>query len=140
MRKIVSSAAAIILAIVMSNATTLPFSAGVLVILYVWHRDSFVFFVAFILGLILDSLFVRDLGRTSFFFLVFLFVLFLYERKFEVNSLLFVFIASFIGGLSYLIFFGYSSIFLQALVSSLFAVVLFFVIRVFFLRKTSELN
>lgn len=140
MGKILFSVIAIVLTIVLSSSTTLPFSAGALVILYVWYRDSLVFFVAFILGLILDSLLVRDLGRTSFFFLVFLFVLFLYERKFEVNSLLFVFIASFIGGLSYLIFFGYSFAILQALVSSLITVVLFLLIRVSFLRKTSELN
>ena len=108
-----------------SAITTIPFSVGLLVATTVIFKKSWVFFLAFGLGLFLDLITVRVLGYSSLMFTIFVFILFLYERKFETRNTIFVFIASFLGSLIYLRVFNYQQIFLQSLINSLFAIIFF---------------
>jgi cell shape-determining protein MreD len=113
------------LTVSVSAVTTIPFSVGLLVATTVIFKQSWVFFLAFGLGLFLDLIMVRVLGYSSLMFTIFALILFLYERKFETRNAIFVFIASFLGSLVYLRVFNYQQIFLQSLINSLFAIIFF---------------
>lgn len=111
--------------IIASGITTIPFLIGLLAIVTVLFKKSRVFFLALGLGLFLDLISIRPLGQTSLMLAIFVFLIRLYERKFETKTITFVFISTFLGSLAYLMIFGYQQIFLQSLVNSLFAVLLF---------------
>lgn len=105
--------------------TTLPAPLILLLCYAVVFKRSWVFALAFFTGLFLDIIFVRILGQTSTSFLIFIFIVFLYERKFEIQSKPFVFFAAFLGSIGYLLVFGYNHVLEQSLASSLIAVLLF---------------
>ena len=111
--------------VMLSGITTIPLSLPLLVILSVFFRKSWVFFVAFGLGLLLDLFWLRSLGQTALMLVLFVLFINLYERKFETQTLTFVFSASFLGSLIYLQVFGYQQILLQSLVNSLLTLLLF---------------
>jgi len=117
-------------ALILSTITTLPFILIVLLCFSVVFKTRWIFVLAFFAGLYLDIIFVRILGQSSIFFIIFIFLLFLYERKFEIQSIPFVFFASFLGSAGYLFMVNSNYIFMQAVVSSIFAVLIFkFLIR-----------
>ena len=117
------------LLIIISSLTTIPLSIAVLSVITVLFEKSWVFFAAFLLGLFLDLFGLRPLAQTSLFFVLFVFIIWLYERKFETQTLTFVFFSSFLGSLIYLIVFRYNNILFQAFVSALFAVLVFHLIQ-----------
>lgn len=80
--------------------------------------------LAFFLGLILDSLYLRTLGMTSIFFLVFLFGLFTYERKFEIDNLSFIFVSSFLGSMALFLVLGDSSVLTKSVLVAVFTVII----------------
>jgi cell shape-determining protein MreD len=105
-----------------SGITTIPFAVGLLTMGTVLFQKSWVFFLALGLGLFLDLISVRPLGYASLVLTIFVFLLMLYERKFETQTATFIFIATFLGSLVYLKIFGCQQILLQSLVSSLLTV------------------
>lgn len=111
--------------LIINGITTIPFAIALLVVATVVFKKSWVFFAAFGLGLFLDLILIRPLGYTSLVFAIFVFLIRLYERKFETQTLAFVFISSFLGSLIYLLIFSYNQAFIQSLVNSLIAVLLF---------------
>ena len=76
-------------------------------------------------GIILDVVFLKTIGATSIFFMLFLCIVFLYERKFEILTIPFVFLATFLGGLFYMNMMGYYDVFQYALINSLLTVLCF---------------
>lgn len=127
-----------LLIVVLSSLTTVPFSIAALVVATVLFKKFWVFFAAFLLGLLLDLFGLRPLGYTSLMLVVFMFIIGLYERKFEAQTITFVFVATFLGSLVYLNIFGYQQILLQSLLNSSFAILLFKVLYFGKLRKLSE--
>jgi len=111
--------------IAVSAITTIPFSIGLLVIASVLFKKSWVFFLALGLGLFLDLTMIRPLGYTGLVLTIFAFILFLYERKFETQTVAFVFISTFFGSVFYLWLFGYQMVFLQAFINALSAILFF---------------
>lgn len=119
-----------------SSVTTIPIVFVVLLCLTVIYKESFVFLLAFIFGLILDVLSFRAPGVSSTFFIVFIFLVLIYQKKFEITTYPFVTISSFIGSFIFLIVKGVKNdLFLQSLVSTLFAVTFFY-----FLKRFVKLN
>lgn len=114
-----------LLTIILSGISTISFSVGLLVVTTVIFKKSWVFFAAFLLGLFLDLALIRPLGYTSLIFTILVFLIRLYERKFEIETITFVFFAAFLGSLIYLMIFDYSNVFLQSLISALIGVLLF---------------
>lgn len=103
-----------------------------LVCLLCWaiaKRDASVFLGAFFAGIVLDIFALRAIGSTSLFFLLFIFLILLYQKKYEINSYPFVFVASFLGSLGFLGVFGYGNIFFQALITSVLALLFFTLVR-----------
>jgi hypothetical protein len=108
---------------------SLPLVFVCLLCLTIVLRSSVLFLVAFLAGILLDVFALRSVGETSMFLLGAIFLLFLYQRKYEINSYPFVLLASFIGSLLYLFFFGYPYAFLQAILCTIFAAIVFTFIK-----------
>src|SRR5579859_4109628 len=101
-----------------STITTMPLVLIILFCAIIVFRKSGVFVLSFFSGLILDSVTLQTLGKSSIFFLIFLTAALLYGRKFEVQSIPFVFLFSFLGSTMYLWYFGYQYIFIEGIVSA----------------------
>lgn len=114
------------------TVTTLPLSLIFLLCFLIVRRSRFIFFSAFLAGLVLDLMRVQPLGSTAIFFLTFLYLVLLYNKKYEINSYPFVAASAFLGSWLYLVIFGYTSALMQAIVSSLIAGVLFAVLSLKF--------
>ena len=109
--------------------TALPLVLICVICMTIVLRDSSIFLLAFIAGILLDTFALRTLGGTSIFLLVIVFLILLYQRKYEINTYPFVLIASFVGSLLYLMIFGYNGAMLLAFVSTIIAVLLFMIYR-----------
>lgn len=103
------------------SLTSLPLVLVALIILYIFTKNTSVIALGFFLGLILDSLLVRQFGATSLFFSLFLLLVHLYERKFEIRTLPFAVIAVLVGTLFYSLLFKTPLLFGQILVTSFIA-------------------
>mgnify|MGYP001616417992 CR=1 FL=1 len=126
--------------ILQGSITTIPLVLILLLNLFIATKKTSVFVIAFICGLLLDTMLGNPLGQTCIFYLLFLAVVFLYERKFDIQTFPFVFISSFLGSFVYLIVYENRFIIMQALTSSLISVVFFFLLIVadkFHIRKKS---
>lgn len=120
-----------LLAVVLEvSVTTIPLIFLALLFLTILYRNYWVYLIGFFLGLLLDVLSFRSLGLTSSFFLIFMFLVLAYQAKFEIFTLPFIFISSFLGSLLYLRFFvvqGFPLI--ESLFTSFIAVVFFIILR-----------
>ena len=116
----------LILAILLeATLTSIPIVLDLLLVFFILKRKSRLLVYAFVSGMVLDIFRVRALGLTGIFFIVFILLVFLYEKKFEIATYPFVFFASFLGGIAYLVLFDYNSVFWQGLSSSIVAILLF---------------
>lgn len=105
--------------------TSLPLVLVCLLCLMIMKRDESVFILAMIAGLLLDILSLRPLGSTCLFFIIFVFLLLLYQRKYEIDSYPFVGFSAFCGTLLFLAIFGEGNIVLESLMSTCIGLVLF---------------
>jgi len=113
------------------TATTLPLIMIFSTIMLVLWRRLWVFWLAFFGGLIVDIFRVHAVGESSIFLVVWLFLVLLYERKYEIATIQFVLASSFFGSLLYLWIFGYKDMLMQAVVAAVVGVVLFVMLRRF---------
>ena len=111
--------------------TVLPLVIVSLLCLTIFTRNTIVFIAAFLSGILLDAFALRPLGLTSLFLLTLVFLILLYQRKYEIYSYQFVVVASFVGGLLFLMVFHYNQPLLNAFVGSIVAVCFFALIRMF---------
>ncbi len=112
---------------------SLPLVLDLLLILYIYKKSEWVLIVAFISGFLVDILTVRQLGSTALFYLISLILVFLYERKYEIQTKEFTFFFSFLAGLLYFKFFEGGFFFGAALLNAAFSVVLFLLMS--YIRK-----
>ena len=113
------------LSLMLIGITTVPVFISLIVVCAVIFKRSWLFFLAAVIGFFLDLFLLRLLGQTGLFLAVFVLLIFLYERKFETQTLSFVFISSFLGSLIYLKVFGYSNVIAQSLINSLLTILSF---------------
>ncbi len=71
----------------------LPLVLFLLLIIFVRKKNSELFVFALFIGILLDILNLQRIGITSIFFLSLLFLVHLYDRKYEINTLPFVLIS-----------------------------------------------
>src|SRR3989344_5539746 len=105
-----------------SLLTTIPLVLVLLLVLYMIRRNFFVYLIAFLAGVLLDLFSVRTVGFSSLFFISFIFLISLYERKFETMTFPFVIFFSFFGSLAFLVFFGFHSVFWQSVTACVLSV------------------
>ncbi len=102
-----------------STLITLPLTFLIILFASVIIRKNEVFALAFFAGLFLDILTFKNIGWSSLFFITVVFVVFLYQKKFEIRTLHFVGIFSLLGSAGYLFLNGVNYLVLQVLVSTL---------------------
>jgi cell shape-determining protein MreD len=124
-----------------TSVTTIPLVLVTLISLTVIVKKEWLFVLALILGTILDILQFKTVGVSSIFFVVLIFLVTLYEKKFEISTRPFVFIASFLSSFVYLIVLGLTnSIFLQSLLGGFFAVIIFSSFKKLFKKSLKPIN
>jgi rod shape-determining protein MreD len=112
------------------SLTTIPFILLVLLCLTVIFKQNWLFAAAFILGLLFDILSFKTIGISSAFLCVFLFLVLLYQSKFEITTGYFVLISSFLGSILFLFIQGYTHmILIQAVTSSIIALSIFEILK-----------
>lgn len=113
-----------------TTLTTLPLVLITIVIFTVIYRQNFIFILGFVFGILLDLILFKTAGGSSLFFTVFVFLILIYQRKFEINTASFVLISLFFGSFFYLLLFSnHNLIVLQAMVSSLIGLLIFNIIK-----------
>lgn len=115
----------VIIAIFEGTVFTLPIVFVYLNVLYIKKRNLFMFVVAFVGGLILDVITLRSIGQSSLFFVSSLFVVGLYEKKFEIKTNWFILLSSLLGSFTYLLLVGNHDIIRQSLISGILGLLLF---------------
>lgn len=111
-----------------------------LLCLLVIRKDRLPFIIGFVLALFLDVLLVRQIGTTGLFFITVLFLLMLYQRKFEIATYYFVTIAAFIVTLFYALLFQIGNPLFHATVSAILAILFFAILKRVFANKEKELG
>lgn len=104
--------------------TSVPLVFIMLLNLFIFSKKEWVFVLAFVTGIFFDILALRILGYTSMFYISALFLVSLYERKFEISTIYFVFIMSVILSAVYFVLFGGFSI-LESIFSGIVGAVIF---------------
>lgn len=104
----------------------LPLVLLSILLLGVLLKEHWIFFAAFVAGIFLDITAFRTVGISSMFFVVMLGGVFLYERKFEIQSMPFVAFATLISSSLYFFFFGSTVAIVQLLVSIAISTGIFF--------------
>lgn len=113
-----------------ASLTTIPFVFLGLLVLMVLARANWLFLLAFIFGVLLDLVGFKTPGTSSLFFLIILFLILLYQSKFEIATNAFILAVSFLGSFGYLFLLGYhQNLLLQAVVSSIIGLLLFKLIQ-----------
>jgi hypothetical protein len=105
--------------------TTLPLVLISFLILMIFLRLKFLFWIALFSGILLDVFLQRPLGATSLILIIFLFVIVLYENKFEASTNYFILITAFLGSLIYLFLLGVQHFLIQSVAASLLALGVF---------------
>jgi cell shape-determining protein MreD len=123
----------LLLALVLEvGLTTIPLIFLVLLCLVVIFKVNWLFMLAFVFGFLFDLLSFKTLGVSSTFLATFLFLVLLYQSKFEITTGYFVAISSFLGSFLFLLLQGYTHlIVIQAVVSSVIGLLLFKLIQRF---------
>lgn len=114
-----------------SGITTLPLTLLILIFGGVVIKNNNIFLIAFLSGLALDLLSARTIGLSSIYFVCFVFVIFLYQKKFEIQTLHFIVIFSFLGSLGYLMLIGINNFFIQSVFSTILSSFSFFIFSIF---------
>lgn len=121
-----------------ASLTTLPLVLVVILFSAVVLRRNIVFALAFISGLFLDLLSLGQLGITSLYLTCFVLIIFLYQKKFEINNLNFILVFTFIGSILYLWLQSANYIILQSITISLISGISFFVYKLTETNKSKE--
>jgi cell shape-determining protein MreD len=113
-----------------ASLTTIPFVLLILLVFTALLRANWLFVLAFVFGILLDLTGFKTLGLSSLFFCIILFLVLLYQSKFEISTGFFVLVASFLGSVGYLFLLGYrDNLIFQSIVSSIIGLLLFKVIQ-----------
>lgn len=109
--------------------TSLPLVLLMLIFIATRFYHGNIFAIAFFAGLILDVMLVRHLGETSVYFLLILFLICMYERKYEISSPLFVTIITFVASCIYYFIFPVPQSFVQIVVATVLAFIGFSLVK-----------
>lgn len=103
----------------------LPLVLIALIVTTVVFKDYYSFFLAFFFGLMLDIVTFQTIGKSSIFFTILVFLIFSYQKKFEITTNYFVIFACFLASILFSFTFGLSNIISQSIVSVILGVITF---------------
>lgn len=139
MSKLILAFCFFIAIILETTVIQVPLTLLLLLIITIMYKSEWVFVLGLFSGLLIDGLSFRHLGETSLFYIVFLLFIFLYEQKFELRTIAFSALMSFIGGLFYFLIFGYQEIIIQLIMAIIIGIFLFFSFDRFFEKQNKSL-
>jgi cell shape-determining protein MreD len=96
--------------------------------------------MAFFSGLFLDILMLGTLGLTSMYFIIFVLMVFLYQKKFEIDNLNLIIVFTFLGGIGYLWLLSASYIIFQAIILTLISGISFLVYKTTAINNSNSNN
>lgn len=114
-----------------SSFTTLPFVVATFVLLATFYRKDWVVFVAFLCGILFDIMSFKTIGATSIFLVAMIFLIYVYQNKFEIGNYRFVFISVFVSSFFFLFFMNFNNIFSPSLFMGLVSSVVFYFLQPF---------
>lgn len=112
-----------------SSVTTVSLLIPIIVVATVLLKDSVVFLLAFIFGILLDILAFKMVGVSSMFLTFLVFLILMYERKFEIQTPSFIIFSTFISSFIFLLIFQRGNVFFQSIISTLIGFILFEALR-----------
>lgn len=122
--------------IIQSTITTIPLVFLTLLNIAVLKRESFVYPLAFTAGIVLDLMLPQTVGISSVYFVIFIFLVLSYQRKFEIQTPIFVFFSSLVGSFGHLtIFSNFDNILLQSVLSAAIGLLIFNIFDKFNTKK-----
>lgn len=101
------------------TVTTLPLVLISFLVLMIFLRAKFLFWLALLAGILLDVFLLRPFGLTALLLTIFLFATVLYEKKFESSTGYFILIFAFLSSLIYLLSLGVQNFLIQSFFASL---------------------
>jgi rod shape-determining protein MreD len=111
---------AIFIAILLeASIITVPLVLLIILFASVVNPKNEMFTIAFFSGLILDIFGFGTIGFSSLYFTLMVLIIFLYRKKYEIESINFIAIFSFIASFIYLLIQGSSNIFFQSILASI---------------------
>jgi rod shape-determining protein MreD len=113
------------------SVTTLPLTLLIILFLAVMKQGNEVFLIAFLAGLALDIFGFGRLGFSSLYFTFIVFLVYLYQKKFEIETVHFMILFSFFGSLIYLFLEGTGNFVFQSIFSTFLVFISFMVFRKF---------
>lgn len=123
--KIIPSILLLIFLVLEASITTLPLILLILICITVIYKDYSVFFLALVFGIFLDIFTFKTIGLSSILFIIVIFLILIYQRKFEITTNYFVLFASFLASLFFLFLSGNMNIVVQSVISSLIGLLIF---------------
>lgn len=87
--------------LVETSVVKIPTTMVFLLILYITFKTQKILVLAFLMGILLDLLNIKPIGTSSLLFIIFLLFVSLYEKKYQIHTLPFVALSSFICALIY---------------------------------------
>ncbi|HUD44000.1 MAG TPA: hypothetical protein VMR41_00470 [Patescibacteria group bacterium] len=123
------------------TVTTMPLVLALLIAYAVCTQKEDVYFLAFISGLLIDLFQSRVVGVTSVFFLCSVFLVLLYQRKYEIASYPFIGLSALLLSFFYLLIYIRTDIIPQVILSAGFAELCFLLMRKFLqVKKMSDIR
>lgn len=112
-----------------STLITIPLTLLIIIFAAVTVKNNDVFILAFLSGLLLDILTLGTIGLSSAFFILFVTLIFLYQKKFEISSLNFIALISFLGSVIYLFLTNSNHLISEAFVATALMIFSFFIFK-----------
>lgn len=112
-----------------STLITVPLTLLLIIFTAVTVKNNDIFILAFLGGLLLDFLTLGTIGLSSAFFVLFVTIIFLYQKKFEISSLNFIALISFLGSIIYLFLTNSNHLISEALVATIIMISSFFIFK-----------
>jgi hypothetical protein len=106
-----------------------PLLLSVLVVLLISYRSGWILLLAFLGGIILDVLLFQGIGGRSIYFLGFLLLILLYDKRFEIQTLPFLIGSVILSVTGYLLVFGHRVIVVQEIVAVVVSLALYAITR-----------
>lgn len=119
------------------SVTNIPLVLLVLIPACIVYRHYSVFIMAFIFGIFLDILTFKTVGLSSLFFISVMFLILIYEKKFEIKTNYFIILASFLASFAFLFIFGHKYLIETSIISVLIGLLIFQVFNKSNISKTN---
>lgn len=117
--------------------TPFPWIVIVLLLWFVFSPSAFILITTFVVGIVFDMLTLTPIGQTSMVLLTLLFGVYLYQRKFEADTIPFVFLTTTGASFLFVLHVGFGNAFVQAILAGVLATG-FFLLKLFFSQHVSK--